>query len=81
MGENIRLCKPEIPVALNALELTSMIALAFKAKMLRSAVNDPAKMQRAPKGSWARKRMQRRVLGSASRDSMWWQRQEGFLSL
>ena len=80
MVEDIGLCTPEMPVALNALVLTSMMASASLAKSLRSVVDDPARMRRASIGSWARKRAQRRVLGSALRDSMWRRRLEGFLS-
>ena len=41
-------------MALKALKLTSMIASASLAKSLRSVVDDPARMQRASIGSWAR---------------------------
>ena len=78
--EDIGLCTPQMPVALNALVLTSMMASASLAKSLRSVVDDPARMRRASIGSWARKRARRRVLRSALRDSMWRRRLEGFVS-
>ena len=56
MVKVIRLCTPEMPVALNALELTSMIASASLAKSLRSVVANPARMRSASIGSWSRKR-------------------------
>ena len=81
MSEYARLCTPEMPVALNALELTSIIALSSLAKSLRKVVGNPARMQRASMGSWARKRARRRTLGSALRDFMRQKRMKGFVSL
>ena len=59
------LCTPEMPATLNAPELTSMITSASLARSLRSVVDDPVRMRLTSMASWARKRQQRRVLGSA----------------